>query len=1330
MKLVKFSLTPPIAALSVALFAALSSFGALPEGYVQLRYIQSDGSAWINTKYNPNETTRIETDIDLEDAASADQYVFGADDRTKKSNAAIAFRTHKATTAQAEVPGTGYGDVTLPNFSSTEYRAYRMEYETGVLTVKDKLTGESFVYDKSASFISSYQFVDALYVFSRRGSSSSLTDPGTVSAFSRVRSFRIYDGGALVRDFVPALRLSDGAMGFYDVSDHSSDAGYSPFYGNAAASGRLCSGPDADEMSGSRRLAYVEVTDAAGSQYVDTGYVFRQKPQVVARLMITGSAEADLMGTANKAVGCFLVSYNDGGRNVAYRYSTQDQVDFAYDESLLNVWTDFAWSNVVWHGAAKVGEVANWDFSSNAKTFRVFRGRDSKNACTSRIAAMKVYDGDELVFDFFPAMVDGVPGLYDSLTKTLYPSSGSKPLEAGPVVPTLLVITGSPIKIGEVSPAYGVIEAVEDDEVKCTASAAAATEGARATLLGWDLYSNGEKIDSGDASPANLVVGSGVTELRWRWQTEYLLATNVRGSGAVEIASEWVGAGNEAELTAVADDGYAFSCWEGDVPVESRHENPLKLKMDAAKTLTAVFSTARYVDFRSGVDDEEHSSETAPWKTLAYAVAQANEGDELVLAKGVHEIASDIIIEKRLTIRGAGRSDETTLDAKHNSNKYSFKVVADGCLLHDFTLYRLGAIYQNEVFQLKSDSVVSNVAFTACGNNTGNNQWFVLADKGLITCCYVTNNIGYNNAGFRLNGTATVENCLFRDNQVVQGNDYGHGILDIASSSVTVRNCTIVNNRPRNFAALAVRSGYSPKVYNNIIWGNVDYTTEEPRNWSCSASKSGWLSNCTSPLTGLPEGNISEDPKFKRDGVHLTDISQCRNGKANEGGVVYATAADIDGIVRANPPCMGAFEYVQTQELEVTPLASATFARLPDVIRLSCNVSGAVGKLTYAWSFNDDGTVDSTEAEPALDRVGIYHPSVTVRDEGDQEMTVNLVGEYVVHSTEAITIYVSDEAGDDETGDGSYDKPFKTAQKALTAGLAAGDEVVLKKGVHRLTGDLKVYEAITIRGEGESWETTIDAEHKQYTVLLSADGLMLCNFTFYRLGAIYQNDCVQLLTDAVVSNVAFTACGNDTGNNQWFVLANKGLITCCYVTNNIGFNNAGFHLEGSVTVENCLFRDNQVVQGNDYGHGVLDIGGSGVTVRNCTIVNNRPRNFAALAVRSSYSPKVYNNIIWGNVDYTTEEPRNWSCSAPVNWLNNCTTTNGLSSLTNIEADPLFVDGNPLEIPVKSPCRNKGDNALGSTASVDILGNPRIKGRKIDIGCVECQNGWGLGILVR
>ena len=67
---------------------------------------------------------------------------------------------------------------------------------------------------------------------------------------------------------------------------------------------------------------------------------------------------------------------------------------------------------------------------------------------------------------------------------------------------------------------------------------------------------------------------------------------------------------------------------------------------------------------------------------------------------------------------------------------------------------------------------------------------------------------------------------------------------------------------------------------------------------------------------------------------------------------------------------------------------------------------------------------------------------------------------------------------------------------------------------------------------------------------------------------------------------------------------------------------------------------------------------------------------------------------------------------------------------NIEADPLFVDGNPLEIPVKSPCRNKGDNALGSTASVDVLGNPRIKGRKIDIGCVEEPLGPGFGILVR
>ena len=80
---------------------------------------------------------------------------------------------------------------------------------------------------------------------------------------------------------------------------------------------------------------------------------------------------------------------------------------------------------------------------------------------------------------------------------------------------------------------------------------------------------------------------------------------------------------------------------------------------------------------------------------------------------------------------------------------------------------------------------------------------------------------------------------------------------------------------------------------------------------------------------------------------------------------------------------------------------------------------------------------------------------------------------------------------------------------------------------------------------------------------------------------------------------------------------------------------------------------------------------------------------------------------------------------------NCTTRIAdLAGEGNIDEDPLFADGAVPEIRPVSPCRNKGDKTLGATSATDLLGNPRVKSKSIDIGCVECQQGQGVLLLVR
>ncbi len=63
--------------------------------------------------------------------------------------------------------------------------------------------------------------------------------------------------------------------------------------------------------------------------------------------------------------------------------------------------------------------------------------------------------------------------------------------------------------------------------------------------------------------------------------------------GAVDgPADGWYAAGTEITLKAVADDGHVFARWEGDVPAESRNDNPLMLTLDRTRAVRAVFAAS------------------------------------------------------------------------------------------------------------------------------------------------------------------------------------------------------------------------------------------------------------------------------------------------------------------------------------------------------------------------------------------------------------------------------------------------------------------------------------------------------------------------------------------------------------------------------------------------------------------------------------------------------------------------------------------------------------------------------------------------------------------
>jgi parallel beta-helix repeat protein len=199
----------------------------------------------------------------------------------------------------------------------------------------------------------------------------------------------------------------------------------------------------------------------------------------------------------------------------------------------------------------------------------------------------------------------------------------------------------------------------------------------------------------------------------------------------------------------------------------------------------------------------------------------------------------------------------------------------------------------------------------------------------------------------------------------------------------------------------------------------------------------------------------------------------------------------------------------------------------------------------------------------------------------------------------------------------------------------------------------------------------------------------------------------------------FTVTGGDIG-----IRTEQGarpFISKCIITKN---NKAGIMVYQSTTnVTNCIIHDNNnqgilvwsawcAAQNNviyDQYEGIT-IGGFHVTgtFRNNTIVNNKD-----YGIRRFDEPIMFisNCIIWDNNDDLGD------CNAVYSCIKKKSDANGSG---NITSDPCFVNPRKMDFHIKanSPCVNAGDPNEEYTDLVDIDNEPRVLGRRIDIGADE------------
>ena len=205
----------------------------------------------------------------------------------------------------------------------------------------------------------------------------------------------------------------------------------------------------------------------------------------------------------------------------------------------------------------------------------------------------------------------------------------------------------------------------------------------------------------------------------------------------------------------------------------------------------------------------------------------------------------------------------------------------------------------------------------------------------------------------------------------------------------------------------------------------------------------------------------------------------------------------------------------------------------------------------------------------------------------------------------------------------------------------------------------------------------------------------------------------------------------------------QATLTNCSIVGNEAAEGGGIYLDGYAVgmLTNCAIIDNVANCGDEessagYGGGVYLFYSSVGILTNCTVTGN-----SAVGVEGEgqgggayvyYQGALFshNSIIYGNsattegADIYAYNEDDWATARAIgrNTLSSFTDwTDGANNLVYDASKPLFNNAanGDYTLVANSQAINKGDNA-NVTTTVDLAGNPRISGGKVDLGAYEYQ----------
>ena len=378
----------------------------LPEGFIELTYIESTGTQYIDTEFKPNQDTRVVADCQFDSTPSSDAAVFGV----RNANVGQFWAYYR--------PPANAFSFRYAN-SSTNNLAAATPTVRNILDANKNVfvAGANSVTATSSSFSASYP----IYLFA-------VNNAGTVqySASVKIYSCQVYDNGVLARSFIPCIN-ADGEVGLYDLVTEA-------FFGNSGT-GAFVGGPLMALPDGYTQVDYIQ---SSGMQYIDTGFKHNQNTRIVmdAQVVTQPSTHAWLIGgrtsAASGAKSLFLLSgtswrsdYNAASARATVSgvgITDRLSIDFNKNALKVNAFTQ-TWTATTFQSNASLSLLA-----------------DNENGTISgyisaKIFSCQIYDNDNLVRDYVPCInSDGTAGLLDMVEGVFYLNAGTGTFAVGEVV--------------------------------------------------------------------------------------------------------------------------------------------------------------------------------------------------------------------------------------------------------------------------------------------------------------------------------------------------------------------------------------------------------------------------------------------------------------------------------------------------------------------------------------------------------------------------------------------------------------------------------------------------------------------------------------------------------------------------------------------------------------------------------------------------------------------------------------------------------------------------------------------------------------------------------